>query len=449
MSFLEFFSNFSYRQQLTNALERYQKIKPPANPSRRYIDKLVARLLDIKKAWNAHRELELIGLAAVPSLLNALNDPRFHQAKWKEFSPVSPPLDSTLDLLGRHCPIEVVTICSRLSKSPINEIRKTAALHLASAGRASTIPLLQAMMQDDDGDIRGCVSAGIRRAVTEERAENEFNEQAYNLLLSQGDQDGIPATNDVAETLILLDPIRAAIDLGNDRVLHSSNKNAHSIIEAFNRARILLPELLLRRLLEVALAKAIGESCYPHDYLAAAALNALARQNADQTAAIAESHLNHENARVREAAAEALATLANISELEHWVGDRVDSEGYAALSHPQRVVYCAFLFDAEVRNGGLMQFFGNNSGDCAAETLAALSELGHKEGHAALASAIKLIGPLACEPDRDLRLSAFEGRLTELQSAFDPFETAYYDAKVSLRQSYLLYAVRHRDHFQR
>ena len=46
MGFREFISNYRYRRRLQAALEGYQNIKPPANPSRRYIDKLVARMLN-------------------------------------------------------------------------------------------------------------------------------------------------------------------------------------------------------------------------------------------------------------------------------------------------------------------------------------------------------------------------------------------------------------------
>jgi hypothetical protein len=119
------------------------------------------------------------------------------------------------------------------------------------------------------------------------------------------------------------------------------------------------------------------------------------------------------------------------------------------LSHEQRVVYCAFLFDAEVCNGGLMQFFGNSSGDHAVDALEALSELGHKEAHAALRDAIKLVGPLARETNRELRLTGFEGRWEELQPAFDPLEQAYYATQAQLRQAWLLYAIRHAEHFRR
>lgn len=448
MGFREFICNFRYRRQLQAEFERDQSIKPPPNPSRRYIDKLVGCLLNERTAWTARCELELIGPAAVSSLLAALDDVRFHRAKWESGSPAPSPLDSTLELLVTQAGDEIVGIASTLAKSPAAEVRKTAALHLASAGRASAIPLLRELMQDEDGYVRSYVRTGIHRAVTDGRADGTFRRQAYDLLLAQCDQAWGNAMNDAADTIVLLDPIRAAVDLADDRRLDLANPNAHRIIDSCNRAGVRLPEPVLLRLLNAALPQATGEWCYPNDYVAAAALRALALRSAEGARTIAESLLNHENETIKEAAAGALAALAGVCDPAGFVIDRANQQGYGALSREQRVVYCAFLFDAEVCNGGLMQFFGNPSGDHAADTLEALAELGHEGAHAALHTAMRLVGPLSREEDRELRLTGFEGRWDELQPAFDPLEDAYYATRARLRSAWLLYAVRHAPQFR-
>ncbi|MDQ3329474.1 MAG: DUF4375 domain-containing protein [Planctomycetota bacterium] len=442
-------SNFRYRRRLDAEFKRYQNIKPPAIPSRRYIDKLVGRLLDERTAWNARRELEMIGAAAVPSLLVALDDSRFHRAEWEQFSQSPAPLESTLELLVSYDSDEAVKIAFPLAKSPSARVRKTAALHLASAGLASTIPVLQELMRDEDGYVRSYVCIGIHRAVTNGRADEKFRRQSYDLLLSQLDQNWGGAMNDAAKTVVVLDPNRASVDLADERYLSLSNRNAYCILEACNGAHILLPEAVLRRLLKAALLQAVGESCHPIDCVAAASLRSLALRRPVDASAIADSLLSHENERVKEAAAEALADLAGVPDPTGFVVDRVSKENYGSLSREQRVVYCAFLFDAEVCNGGLMQFFGNSSGDHAVDTLEALAELEHKEAHAALQTAMRLVGPLSRESDHELRLTGFEGRWDELQAAFDPLERAYYAMQIELRQAQLLYAVRHAQHFRR
>jgi hypothetical protein len=46
------------------------------------------------------------------------------------------------------------------------------------------------------------------------------------------------------------------------------------------------------------------------------------------------------------------------------------------LPLPERLTYCVLIFDAQVGNGGLPQYFGNSYGQFAYETVAYLSLLG-------------------------------------------------------------------------
>ncbi len=94
-----------------------------------------------------------------------------------------------------------------------------------------------------------------------------------------------------------------------------------------------------------------------------------------------------------------------------------------------------------------MQFFGNSSGDHAADTLEALRTLEHPEAFHALDKAMRLVGPLSREPDQDMRLAAFEGRFDELKAAFQPLESDYYRTQGQLRQRLLLHAAKHASHF--
>ncbi len=82
------------------------------------------------------------------------------------------------------------------------------------------------------------------------------------------------------------------------------------------------------------------------------------------------------------------------------------------------------------------------------ETLEALKILGHAESREALETAMKLIGTPSQEGNRDRRLSGFTDRFDDLQKQFGPLESAYYRTKGRLKQSMLLYAVEHADHFR-
>ncbi len=391
----------------------------------------------------------MIGAAAVPSLLRLFNDPRSRLAEWDAHVMVDAPLPAILELLVPHAPDEVVRIALPLAVSESDEVRKNVGLHLASTGCVRVVPLLRQLMQDDDGYVRSYVAMGIGRAADAGEMDPEFRQQAYDLLLSQLDANWVGALNDAATYLIAVDLGRASRDLGDERWLDLANNNAHRIIAACNDAKLKLPAPLLWRLLNEALPRAVGERYYPLGYVVAAALTALTMLPGVDVRPTAEQLLGHHDDKIREAAAMAIAHLSAAPDPVRFVLGRIHHDGgYDSLTREQRVVYLAWLFDAEVCNGGLLQFFGNSSGDHASDTLLVLNDLAHKEAEHALAEAVQIVGPLAREPERELRLTAFEGRFDELRAAFDPLERAYYKTAAKLREAWLLYAADHPEHFR-
>jgi HEAT repeat protein len=447
MGFREFITSRLFRRQLADDLERYENIKPPASPSRRYIDKLVWRLLDARTAWDARKELSMIGSPAVPALAAALNDPRFHGTECKD-THIPAPLELVLELLVPHGPDQVLSAALPLVNSPSDEVRKTAALQLASLGRMETLPVLVKLLEDSDGYVRSYVRIGVDRALSGGRCDDAFRSGMYEALLNQCDRDWPGTLNDAPQTVVALDYARAAVDFAHPRWLSADNPNVYQIVQACNEAHLSLPEDLVRALLDYSLPLAVGERCYPHQYTVAAALEALARCTGDRAKPILERALASDQEEIQESAAKGLATLAGLDDPVKFVLDRAQKVGFEGLTVPQRVVYCGFLFDAEVCNGGIMQFFGNSSGDHAVETLESLLVLNHAEAYRALETAISAVGPLAREPDREIRLAAFEDRYDDLQTRFGPLESAYYGTKGLLRQRMLLYAVAQAEHFR-
>jgi hypothetical protein len=428
MGFREFITSRLFRRQMAEDLERYENIKPPSNPSRRYIDKLVRRLLDARTAWGARKELSMIGAPAVHSLAAALNDPRFHETERMEL---------VLELLVPHSPEQVMSAALPLVASPSDGVRKMAALQLASLGNSKTIPVLNKLLEDSDGYVRSYVRIGVDRALSGSRCSDEFRQAMYESLLNQCDQNWHGAINDAPQTVIALDAARAAVDFASPRWLSTENPNAYHILQACNEANLLLPEDLIRRLLDHSLPLAVGERCYPHEYIVG-----------DRAKPLLERALASDQQEIQESAAKGLVTLAGLDDPIKFVLGLMQRVGFDGLTAPQRVVYCGFRFDAEVCNGGIIQFFGNSSGNHVVETLEALRVLGHTEAHHALDTAMKLVGPFSREPNREMRLAAFEDRFDDLRSRFGPLESAYYSTKGLLRQRMLMYAVANAGHFR-
>jgi HEAT repeat protein len=448
MSFRDFITSRLYRKKLRSELDEFNSIRAPSNPSRRYIDKLVRRLLNEKHSRAAQRELELIGPVAAPSLVSALREARYQQEVERTHSMADQPLDLVLGLLVPHSPDEVVSAATPLVRSDSSTIRKIAAIHLASLGREDTVPFLAQLLNDPDGYVRSYVKIGVQRAILGGRCGESFRRRMYDLLLAQCDQEWEGDVNEAAGAVVELDPRRAAEDFATERWLSPSNRYVYKILEACNDAGIALPSAPLRRLLDHSLPQAVGEKCYPHQYVVAATLEALVRTEGDQVKPLLESMLTSDQDVIQELAARGLGKIAGIDDPIGFVYNRAESVGIDGLTAQQRIVYFALGFDAEVCNGGIMQFFGNSSGDCAADTLEALRVLGHAEAFRALDIAMNLVGPLAREPDREMRLAAFEGRFDELLAGFAPLESAYYRTTGMLRQRILLYAVANTEHFR-
>lgn len=271
MSFRDFISNWRYRRRVEREFARFQNITPPENPSRRYIDKLVRRLLDERKSPHAFKELEMIGVAAAPSLRAALGDERFRVAvrEGKSWC-FKPPVDACLELLVPHDADTVLSVAAPLAESGSKDERQTAALHLASLGDARTLPILSVLLQDKDGYVRSYATMGCNRACTSGRATQEFRAAAYDLLLQQCDQKWSGTLNEAPTTVIELDRDLAAIDFAMPRFLTASNPCVSAILEACNEANIVLPASLVHDILDQSLPHVVGEDCYPYDRVAAA-----------------------------------------------------------------------------------------------------------------------------------------------------------------------------------
>lgn len=445
MSFRDFIMNRLYRRWINARFERYKNIQPPANPSRRYIDKLVRRLLNHRTAWDARKELELIGSAAAPSLAEALNDTRFHLADWDHVV-IPAPLDCVLELLAPHNAARVYEFSATLVEAPSGRARRLAAHYLAESGRDAAMPQILKLLNDPDGYVRCSVASGLQTAAS--AYSEKFRRTMFEVLLEQSEQNWGSSDNEAPVAVVALDPMRAATEYSSTRWLSTACRNALNILRACNGAGVILQQSAVEQFLAESLRKAEAENCYPHDYAAAEALTMLVIASREQARPQLSACLSHSSPKVREAAAKGLARLAGLGDPYEFVLNHREKAGDSGLTEPQRIIYLVTVFDGEVCNGGLMQFFGNSSGNRAGDTLAALKQFQYEPGLQVLEVAIEVVGSAALESDQERRLSAIGRRYDELQKAFEPLETEYYRSKDRLREKILLYTIDHADHFR-
>jgi len=101
-------------------------------------------------------------------------------------------------------------------------------------------------------------------------------------------------------------------------------------------------------------------------------------------------------------------------------GPDVFAQDFAQASRAQQIALAGFWFQAEVLNGGLEQFFSNDTGVLAPEAAAVCLELGLPKLAASLEQAMAWFGQ-PYPREREVREEALEA-FARLHPATDPFE---------------------------
>ena len=105
-----------------------------------------------------------------------------------------------------------------------------------------------------------------------------------------------------------------------------------------------------------------------------------------------------------------------------------EKSGFAALHPTQKHYLAVLMFDGEVNNGGLSQYFFNSSGDYWRDALAGLEAMGFKERLVVLSTAIGKFGKGGPSEDRERRQNQL-AKLERKSDAFEGLDDAYYKSK--------------------
>ncbi|MGB2740697.1 MAG: DMP19 family protein [Cognaticolwellia sp.] len=115
---------------------------------------------------------------------------------------------------------------------------------------------------------------------------------------------------------------------------------------------------------------------------------------------------------------------------------------FSELSASERVIYCAYMFMLEVNNGGLHQFFSNDSGKYSHETLLALSEAGSADSSAILKQAVSLFPSASVSMDKSERREDLEkidiNKLRKLDEAFYKIDDSFDSCLITYAQKHLI-----------
>jgi len=114
---------------------------------------------------------------------------------------------------------------------------------------------------------------------------------------------------------------------------------------------------------------------YPWNYAMGELLPIMASRNHPRAKELAIQYRDHSDEQVREGASNALIRLNKMSNPGSIVIQKIDSEGFDALTEPQRAIYSLRRLIDEVNNGGLALYRGNSSGDYAMEAASSLDRV--------------------------------------------------------------------------
>lgn len=122
--------------------------------------------------------------------------------------------------------------------------------------------------------------------------------------------------------------------------------------------------------------------------------------------------------------------------------DKEAEVGYAALKPLEQVVFCMDGLLKEMENGGFTQFFRQEAGKYAADTLNALEQIKAKTSAALLAQVLDFFPNGEAPSDEDERVELFDQIESEHGDEISDLDDRFYDSGENLVAMTLLYVQR-------
>jgi uncharacterized protein (DUF1778 family) len=315
---------------------------------------------------------------------------------------------------------------------------------LAEFGYDSCIEPVSIALNDEDAYVRNEVLEGVSKAVKNGACEATFRSAVFDRVVPLLSRSDSTASGTAPFTLLTLDRERAIPVLLGEQFFNVDNPELNNILKALNQRKVPVPRESLLRLMGQLRPLATD---YPHTYSLAECLVLLAQSKDPDAEKWAREGLLSPNDRVREEAGHALGILHGIKDPHGYVSYRVDEVGYEGLTPPQQALFRVHLLAAEVRNGGLAQYFVNSSGDLAHETLRDLQAIDLTDTHRILNEAMQLFGPEGPSANRKTRGRQLAALTRKQDTALERLDSEFYKDQGSIDSRLWLYAIDHKADF--
>ncbi|ADG65992.1 hypothetical protein Plim_0140 [Planctopirus limnophila DSM 3776] len=447
--FHDWVTNPDYRKAASDYFAARAALVIPDDISESEIRGMVERLF-VEKDQDFNKErLKLVGIKALPFLIEALEDP---QTAVKMFSKdghafaEKSPFERICNILEPLAPPSAVGALSRYIVHDNEHFRVYAALAMANIGTAECIPHTLKSLTDQNPQVCTFGMYGIHRGITAQRSEKAFLDAVFPTLIELLTRDDLSTTRTAPELLLAIDRERATEILISSANLAVDNNRSEYNLLALNNAKVKIPHERLLPFLNTV-KPLIGK--YPHSYEYSAALVSYAINPDSKAQEVIQSELNSTEEVVRRGAGEAIAILHGVLDAYGYALNRMDDLGFDDLSSPLKLYLAVRIYDSEVNNGGHTQFFSNSSGGHWMEALKGLKEMGAHERAKVLEEAIKLFGasgPSRNDENRHKELAKLVSRHRKL---FESLDDRYYSCTEDVNVLLAKFAVQNKQHFMK
>ena len=278
---------------------------------------------------------------------------------------------------------------------------------MGEMGAGACVPGLRAALRDRRRDVWVHALWGIHKALWQGRATRPFRQGLFEpvaaLLRRRLDDSYVP------RCLLMMDRDRAAALLLKPKHFRAEGRHLGVILEALNLFGVPAPAGALAAMLD--LLRPAARATHAEARLYGALLVALATAGDQRAGKWASEVLrwrevvSGQRDYLGEEAARALAVLAGVTARHLWTAVLAaeDRAGFAGLTPPQRRLRCVLEYHYESNNGGVSQFFWNETAQLIRATPAALEAVGAPRNAAVVRAGIRLFGRAGMDEDVERR----------------------------------------------
>lgn len=385
-------------------------------------------VLEVKSsrdAWGNLRALRLLGTKTYPELLRLLGDPalreRLAKPTGENLLPEAP--FNRICLLLDDPPPEAALLIAPFMGDQSAEIRKDAAAKLGKIGTDETIIPIKKALSDSDEYIRSYAMSGLSTAAEEGRLSDNWRRELFEIIqrmvTSGTNSDSSP------QLLFKLDSKRAIVFFLSDPFLNPQSKAMHDVMELLNEQHVVIPRARLLAIIDQIEKTDLN---YPHTYQLRETIRALGSHQNKEDLKLLEKFVSHPEKEVAAGAAVGLLSVHGLSDFDKRIWTIVKERGEGALTAQQRHYQAVLMFDAEVNNGGLSQYFFNSGGNEWRTALAGLEAMGSKERLAVLKEAVAKFGPDGPSENRDRRMNQQAKLAKKDDDVFKQLDNRYYNS---------------------